>query len=122
MSVELRPHHALCLQFFEGKGYSEAFIEHMYMIERELENDPLVKLTEGCDDICAICPHMVGGICDHREKVCGIDRRASDIIGLEEYSELSWSELSALSRERVIDAGKLSDVCRDCQWITICDK
>jgi hypothetical protein len=25
----LRPHHGLCFQFYEGKGYSPDFIDHM---------------------------------------------------------------------------------------------
>ena len=28
-ALTMRPHHALCALFFEGKGYSPAFIENM---------------------------------------------------------------------------------------------
>ena len=39
----IRPHHALCAQFFEGKGYSERFVGHMYQILAD-------RLTEVCQD------------------------------------------------------------------------
>ena len=28
-TYRIRPHHGMCLYFFEGKGYSEGFIKHM---------------------------------------------------------------------------------------------
>lgn len=122
MSLSLRPHHALCLQFFEGKGYSEDFVLHMYRIAQALEDDPPITLTDGCDDVCAACPHKLGSRCDHDEKVSAIDRRAREHMGLQSGDMLSWRELAALAREKVISAEKLREVCRDCQWIDICSK
>ena len=43
----IRPHHLLCLQFFEGKGYSNGFVENMTKIHNEmLSKNPYVELTE----------------------------------------------------------------------------
>ena len=28
-TYRIRPHHGMCLYFFEGKGYSEGFTKHM---------------------------------------------------------------------------------------------
>ena len=50
--MRIRPHHALCAQFFVGKGYSEQFVEHMCRVLAELgRNGALVTLTVECDDI-----------------------------------------------------------------------
>ena len=39
--VVLRPHHSLCIQFFEGKGYSPQFVDGMTKTIKMLEqNDP----------------------------------------------------------------------------------
>ena len=43
-------------------------------------------------------------------------------MGLTVPAEIDWRELSTLANERIIRAGKLREVCRNCQWITICDK
>ena len=32
----IRPHHGMCLYFFEGKGYSNTFSEHMAQVKEEL--------------------------------------------------------------------------------------
>ncbi len=116
--LKLRPHHALCLQFYEGKGYNEDFVRHMDEVCDALADDPRVFLTEGSDDVCAACPHRDRDRCDRDEKVSAIDRRALERLGLSVPVELSWRELSALANERIIRAGKLGDVCRDCEWIT----
>ena len=44
-SCELRPHHALCVGFFRGKGYSEGFVENMSAFIGTLRaSDPLLTL------------------------------------------------------------------------------
>ena len=36
----IRPHHMLCMQFFEGKGYSDGFVASMAAIKEKLEKHP----------------------------------------------------------------------------------
>lgn len=33
----IRPHHMLCMQFFEGKGYSDGFVASMAAIKENLK-------------------------------------------------------------------------------------
>lgn len=120
-SLKLRPHHALCAQFFEGKGYSEAFVAHMYGVLSELDRGAAVTLADRCDAICAGCPNERDGVCETDEKVRAIDRRAIEAMGVRFGDTLSWHDLSTLAKERIVAAGKLSDVCRDCEWIGICE-
>ena len=119
--MDLRPHHALCAQFFEGKGYSEAFVAHMYGVLAALERDGVVTLTDECDAICAGCPNNKGGVCETDEKVKAIDRRAIEAMGVRFGDTLPWRELSTLAKEKIVAAGKLKDVCCDCEWIGICE-
>ena len=119
-SMKLRPHHALCAQFFEGKGYSETFVAHMYGVLSELDRGASVTLVDGCDAICAGCPNDRDGVCETEEKVKAIDRRAIEAMDLSFGDTLPWRDLSALVREKIVAAGKLKDVCRDCEWIGIC--
>ena len=120
--LKLRPHHVLCMRFYEGKGYNEDFVRHMDEVCGAPVDDLRVFLTGGCDEICSACSHRIGDRCDHDEKVSAIDRRTLERMGLTVPAEIDWRELSALAYERIIRAGKLREVCRDCQWITICDK
>ena len=120
-NMKLRPHHALCAQFFTGKGYSEAFVEHMRAVLSELDrNNAKMTLIDGCDAICAGCPNANNGVCETEEKVRGIDRRAVETMGVRYGDTMPWHELCALAKDRIIAAGKLKDVCRDCEWIGIC--
>ena len=120
--INLRPHHALCAQFFEGKGYSEQFVAHMYGVLSALERGACVTIADGCDCICIGCPNNRNGVCETDEKVKAIDRRVMEAMGLSYGETLSWRELSALAKERVILPGRLSDVCRDCEWIDVCTR
>ena len=118
--MNLRPHHALCAQFFAGKGYSEAFVQHMYATLRVLEDGADVTLVDGCDAICEGCPNNRNGVCETDAKVNAIDRRAISAMGLSFGDTLPWRTLSALATQRIIAPGTLPDVCRDCEWIGIC--
>ena len=120
-SMTVRPHHALCARFFVGKGYSEAFVQHMYATLRALNDGAVVTLTDGCDAICAGCPNNRGGICEHDEKGRAIDRRSLCETGLAFGQTLSWRDLSALMRERIVLRDALKTVCRDCEWIALCE-
>ena len=44
-SICLRPHHGMCLAYFEGRGYSREFAEHMGKILDIMERDARVSLT-----------------------------------------------------------------------------
>lgn len=55
----LRPHHGMCLAYFEGKGYSNYFTMHMQeMLDFYLCN-PDVCLCISPDEICTACPNRV---------------------------------------------------------------
>ena len=115
---KLRPHHALCTAFFVGEGYSSDFTANMGKVTEMLRTrSPEIKLTCGWDIICKDCPHSSGGC---GEKALRFDRAVLDICGLTDSQELNWSELSVLVREKILSAGKLAEVCGDCQWYSLC--
>ena len=100
-SFKFRPHHSLCIQFFEGKGYSDDFVFHMNKIIKKLElSDPIILITDCCDDICKYCPNNNNG------------------IGFGE--SLYWSELKKLALEKIINKKRLYEICSSCQWYDVC--
>ena len=116
------PHHGLCLRFFAGRGYSPEFTKAMAEIQTHLTSQPKQKLclTCGADVICAACPHNSNGVCESIQKVSQYDQAVLMLCSLEENACLSWSEFSSLVKERILAAGKFSDVCNSCEWFSIC--
>ena len=120
---ELRPHHALCVGFFQGKGYSEAFVENMASVIGTLRaSDPLLTLRSAADPLCGGCPHNRGGVCDSADKVARYDAAVLRLLALADGAALRWSELSARAREHILSPGRLGEVCGDCQWYEICSQ
>ena len=121
--IAIRPHHALCAQFYEGKGYDQRFVEHMSdTLLSFAEQDPLVTLTSACDHLCAACPHNEGDVCATDGKVRAIDERTIAALGLSFGDSLRWSELIERARSSIVERGLLPSVCRDCEWINICEQ
>ena len=120
-TCELRPHHVLCVGFFRGKGYSEAFVANMAAFIGALRaQNPLLSLRGAPDALCKSCPHNRGGVCDSADKVARYDAAVLRLLALDEGASLRWPELTARVRERILDPGKLGEVCGDCQWHGIC--
>ncbi|MCR5405011.1 MAG: DUF1284 domain-containing protein [Butyrivibrio sp.] len=122
MSRVLRPHHGMCFQFYEGKGYSENFTDHMGRIIREMGAIPSqkIRLKVETDIVCENCPNNEAGECSTADKVKRYDEGVLKACGLAEGDEIFFSDFTELVRERIIDAGIRSDICGDCSWDYIC--
>lgn len=118
--IPLRPHHAVCISFFEGKGYSMEFVANMTEVIRSLNNNSMVRLTVSEDQICLSCPYTKDNICD--EKARRYDEAVLSVCRLNEGQVLGWQELSDLVNNRIIHSKKLPDICGDCQWNEICQR
>ena len=122
-AVHLRPHHALCLAFFVGKGYGSEFVAGMAEIERRLaaEPDTPILLVDGTDRICSKCPHNRGGACESAEKTARYDAACLAALGLSAGCAVSWKELSRRVRENILSKpGARERVCPGCRWSSLC--
>ena len=120
-TIEIRPHHGLCAEFFQGKGYSEEFTENMTAVLKMLaENDPQVVPKADTDLICGHCPNNNGNCCTSEEKVLRYDKKVLELCGIAEGISLSWEDYRRLLREKIIGAGIIREVCGDCQWAEYC--
>lgn len=119
--MQLRPHHGLCIGFFEGKGYSEAFVRHMTeVIARLAAEDPEITLVTHCDVLCDACPHNQGGVCESDEKVSRYDNAVLQYCGLTAGDTLRWSAFRTRVTAQILHEKKLGAVCGDCMWQSIC--
>lgn len=117
-AVSLRPHHGLCLGFFEGYGYSDSFSKNMAAVLKGLEADTPVKIAQGHDSICTNCPNQDTGC----PNAAIYDQRVLKLCGLRAGQELTWSGFQNKIRTCVLEAGRLAEVCENCKWFYICGK
>lgn len=121
LKIRIRPHHILCMRFFEGKGYSPAFVENMTRLKQQLEqSDAVVELTGDCDMVCAACPNRRQTWCVAEHQVRTYDDAMLLYCGLSRDTPYRWAQLQALASEKILQAGRLPAICADCQWYEIC--
>lgn len=115
----------MCLYFFEGKGYSEGFTEHMAEVKEWLlgKNGPSsLQLVGATDEICSTCPHNKGGSCESAEKVDRYDAGVLKYTGLKAGQEMTFAEFERIVEEKILQPGYGRAICGDCQWRDICHK
>ena len=120
--IRLRPHHALCLRHYVGKGYDAAFVENMNALHQRLNNGErqMVQIILHRDSLCAACPHDVDYACETEDKVQLLDAAVADACGLRSGQWLSWQELCRLIDERMMPGGSMPEICRICEWYDTC--
>ena len=95
-TYKIRAHHGMCLAFFEGKGYSDHFTQHMGNIKKKLEKNMVICLADDTDEICKYCPNNKNGICESEEKILSYDRAVLRLCGLEAGTFIDWSTFSSM--------------------------
>lgn len=120
--MKLRPHHLLCIQKYTGKGYDAPFAANMNRLLCRLMADPdgSILLTEGRDDVCAACPHMIDGYCASEEKVQRMDQGVLAACGLSCAQTGSWRALAQSASEMIFQTDRFDQICGDCQWFELC--
>ena len=120
--VRLRAHHLMCMQGFQGHGYSEEFVDNMARIVQLLGDEPHTELTllTGPDDICAACPHLEGDACvkddGAEEEVLAMDRMVLEALGATAGDVLPAVEAIDRLDEALAGREDAGRICGDCQW------
>lgn len=120
--MQLRPHHGLCLLFFQGKGYSPEFVENMTRLKQALEENQPVQLTMAADPICAACPNNQAGRCTTEQKVRRYDREVLRRCDLAAGQVVTMQQLRQRIRSRILEPGCREEICGDCQWTQLCHR
>ena len=122
--VALRPHHGMCFQFYEGKGYDAEFTDQLGMLIEELSRTPArtVRLTASSDAVCENCPNNRSGVCADLLKVARYDKAVLDACGLHFGDTVPYGVFLSLVKERILDAGLRRGICGDCCWDHLCGR
>ncbi|MGQ9824570.1 MAG: DUF1284 domain-containing protein [Desulfotomaculales bacterium] len=120
--LELRVHHLVCLQFFRGEGYGREFVQNLENVVARAGQGEEIRIVAGPDDVCRVCPHLLGERCAHKEgsdaEIRKLDREALRYLGAAEGETVSWPKV----RERVWDAPPewFAAFCAGCDWEKVC--
>lgn len=112
----LRPHHLLCTQSYEGKGYSKEFIDNMNKNIELLRYKKgfKVKIQSVLDDLCTSCPHNKGQVCDTENMVKTMDEKVLKYFNLKEKIYV-YKDVINLIQEKITKE-ILDDICGECEW------
>ena len=122
MKIRLRGHHLLCLQGFQGYGYSEDFVLNMTKInESRKSKDCIVTLTNEPDDICSACPNLKNNICENEkqnERIVKMDNNVLSKLNPEkEYNSIElFNEVSL----KFNCLNSVQNICDECKWVNKC--
>ena len=116
--LRLRPHHLLCIYFYQGKGYNEAFVDNMDKIIMCLQKDPhtAIQLACGKDMLCAQCPHCQNSqLCMQEAKVKLLDSKVVSQFKLNLQQVYPYYELVEKVHQKLTPQ-IFYTICRSCEW------
>ncbi|MCH5279746.1 MAG: DUF1284 domain-containing protein [Christensenellaceae bacterium] len=126
--MNIRPHHAMCMLNYVGKGYDDAFSKNMTRIIESLNNRACLSLVSEADSLCLACPNRaeitednpVG--CRFSEKVARYDENLLKTLEISTNESITYGELTRLVFEKVfVNKAKFTSVCGDCEWHYLCE-
>lgn len=124
-ATKVRAHHLLCMQGFQGYGYSRDFVANMTQIIKNINSSPDLELeiTAECDVICSCCPYNEKGVCeknpDSAGKLSNMDKHVIKKLGLREGAKVKAKDIPSLLKTK-LRGPDIEDVCGDCGWKEKC--
>jgi len=125
MSPHLRGHHLVCLQFYRGQGYSEAFVANLERVQRSTAETPAL-IVSGGDDVCAACPGLgADGSCNDPDtgeaEALRIDALALQLLdaAIGESLSLSQARVRLAADAAACDRWR-AESCASCLWEDTC--
>ncbi|NMD71155.1 DUF1284 domain-containing protein [Bacillus sp. DNRA2] len=119
----LRGHHLLCVQGFQGMGYSDYFVVKMNEIVNELRDEELdfpITVVAGFDNACMACPNRGERVCEasigSQKHVLSMDIKVLNHLGLmvgKKYQKSKLMELVAMK----VKPDDLDFLCKGCSWL-----
>ena len=126
MTIQLRGHHLICLQFYRGQGYSDEFVANLDRVRDAAAETPALVVS-GPDDVCASCPGLGSdGTCQHPQtgeaEALRIDALALQLVDAAIGETLSLSQArSRLAADPAARERWRTESCATCPWDSTCE-
>jgi hypothetical protein len=124
--MKIRAHHLLCIQGFQGHGYSAEFAENMSKVICSLKSNPQqeIEIVDECDVICKFCPHKKEeGRCKNiisNLMIKRIDRKVIKKLEIDYSTIISAESIISLTQEVFKTQKDVQGICRNCRWKKKC--
>jgi hypothetical protein len=122
-TVPIRAHHLLCLQGFQGYGYSQKFLDHLSEIVDKITNNSqlFLEITNYPDVICDQCPNLSDFQCNLPvgEKVIReMDKLVIKKLGI--FKGYIGESKTILEKTYTLEENDAKIICRNCGWQKNC--
>lgn len=123
--IKIRAHHLLCMQGFQGYGYTRKFQRNMERIIHYLKSYPHseIKVVADADIICESCPHLENGRCNRNlnsQSIKSIDLKVLKKLEIEEGQIGQARNLFCQVNERFNNLKERDNICGSCSWKDKC--
>lgn len=122
-NCKLRGHHLICLNFFSGEGYDDAFIENLRNIIATTE-EKVVEVHDGADAVCEKCPSMQMNRCLHSgqadDDIAALDSLALRLLNMSHGQHVRWRDIRDLLPS-IFHEWYVSS-CSGCDWKWACEQ
>ncbi len=122
-TFKIRAHHLLCMQGFQGLGYSPEFVQNFEKILDEVHDsfyETEFEVTDSIDSFCEPCPHHKNGLCQKdaasQERMQKMDRVVMQKLEIKNGARRTSESLFALANARLSSTAEVKDVCGQCEW------
>lgn len=126
-ALKIRAHHLLCMQGFQGLGYSPGFVQNFENVLKQIHNnfyETELEVTDDIDSLCAPCPHHQNGFCQKdpqaQERMQKMDRVVLQKLEIQNGSHRPAESLFALANTRLLTKTDVKDICGHCEWREKC--
>ncbi|HOP74337.1 MAG TPA: DUF1284 domain-containing protein [Bacillota bacterium] len=124
--IKIRAHHLLCLQGYQGYGYSESFVVNLERIRDLMITSPdlEVQVVAEEDIVCSCCPFRCEAGCQ-KDQDSSHRIRSMDLKILEKLHLISGMKCRAQNLLKLVEAtfktySDIQDICGHCQWEEKC--
>lgn len=126
MTIDLRPHHLLCVLTFAGRGYSDDFTHRYTEIVARMTDGEAIRIVDGPDVICASImeaeaePHCL------RDSVTKRDEEATASVAallqrqIATGTEITLTPAIVQTLRAAFESGAIRQACDGCQWAELC--
>ncbi len=123
--LQIRGHHLLCIQGYQGYGYDRQFEINMSSVKEHLMADNhLIEVVTGLDVICASCPHAGDSGCNldsnANETITLMDQNLLKALTIRPGTLIQAETIFALTNTKLQSKLDLTGICDQCRWQQKC--